>query len=66
MQLVVNGETMKRPDGESLAGLLQALNANGGRGAVLVNDEVVPPAQRLGRTLLEGDRVELLTFAGGG
>ena len=66
MQRVVNGETMTRPDGESLAGLLQALSADGGRVAVLVNDEVVPPAQRTGRTLREGDRVELLTFAGGG
>jgi len=66
MELLVNGETLERPEGETPAGLLVALGADAGRVAVLVNDEVVPQARRAAAALHAGDRVEVLTFAGGG
>ena len=66
MELLVNGEKMERPDGDTLAGLLTALGADAARVAVLVNDEVVPQAERAAAALHAGDRVEILTFAGGG
>ena len=36
------------------------------RVAAVVNDRVVPAAEQAATILAEGDRVELLTFAGGG
>ena len=66
MKIQVNGETMERPDGETLAALLAALGAVGGRVATVLNDEVLPAAARAAQTLSENDRVEILTFAGGG
>jgi sulfur carrier protein len=66
MQVQVNGEAMERPDGETLAALLVALGASSGRVAVMLNDDVIPAAERAARRLAAGDRVEILTFAGGG
>ena len=66
MKVHVNGEAMERPAGETLADLLATLGAGGGRVATLVNDDVVPAAARATQTLAEGDRIEILTFAGGG
>jgi len=34
--------------------------------ATVVNDDVVPSGLRAARQLQEGDRIEILTFAGGG
>jgi len=62
MQLHVNGEKMERPDGETLV----ALGAESGRVATMVNDDVVPAAARPTQRLMASDRVEVLTFAGGG
>ena len=66
MKVYVNGEAMERPAGETLAALLAALGTGCGRVAALVNDEVVPAAAHATQYLAEGDRVEILTFAGGG
>jgi sulfur carrier protein len=66
MQVQVNGEAMERPDGETLAALLAALGASSGRVAVMLNDDVIPAAERAARRLAAGDRVEILAFAGGG
>jgi len=66
MELLVNGEKMERPEGDTPAALLAALGADAARTAVLVNDDVVPQARRAALALHAGDRVEILTFAGGG
>lgn len=66
MQLVVNGESVNLPGVATLASLLEVLHIRGDRVALLVNDDVVPPAARAAFVLHEGDRVEILTFAGGG
>jgi sulfur carrier protein len=66
MQLHVNGEAVERPDGETLTALVVALGADKGRVATMVNDDVVPATARANRRLAAGDRIEILTFAGGG
>jgi sulfur carrier protein len=66
MKVQVNGEPMERPAGETLAALLTALGAGSGRVATVLNDDVVPAAARATQSLSENDRVEILTFAGGG
>ncbi len=66
MQVHVNGEAMERPDGEPLAALLAALGADKNRVAVMVNEDVIPATERATRRLAADDRVEILTFAGGG
>ncbi len=66
MQIVVNGETAEKPEGLTLQGLLQDLGANRARVAVVVNDDVVTSERRGTCVLKDGDRVDILTFAGGG
>jgi len=64
--LFVNGEVRKAAEGLTLQQLLDTVVPDGSRVAVVVNDTVVPLAERAGFALKEADRVELLTFAGGG
>jgi thiamine biosynthesis protein ThiS len=66
IQLLVNGEPHELPDSDTVAGLLQTLEAPEGRVAVLVNDEIVSADERPRRRLANGDRVEIITFAAGG
>jgi sulfur carrier protein len=66
MKLIINGEAKDYLAEPSLKALLIAQGANPDRVAVLVNGEIVPRLEREGRVLREGDRVEILIFAGGG
>ena len=66
MRLVVNGETYEHGGNGALLSLLEELGANGDRVATMVNDEVVPKTSRSQTRLRDGDRVEVLVFAGGG
>lgn len=66
MRLIINGETIERPAPCSLSALLRELNIKAERVATVVNDAIVPVAQRGTCQLREGDRIEILTFAGGG
>ena len=66
MKLTVNGEETELEDGATVGRLLQKLNPGTARVAVLVNDSVVQGEKREACALKDGDRVELLTFAGGG
>ena len=64
MRVRLNGEpceTSARVVSELIAERVSAA-----RVAAVVNDRVVPAAEQAAATLAEGDRVELLTFAGGG
>jgi sulfur carrier protein len=66
MNLTVNEESrVHRGDG-TLRSLLEELGAAGQPVAVMVNGRVVPRAERDGCRLKDGDRVEVLTFVGGG
>jgi sulfur carrier protein len=66
MRLTLNGETRELATALTLQQWLEQLNPGGGRVAVVVNDRVIPAAERTSLILQDGDQVELLTFAGGG
>jgi sulfur carrier protein len=63
----VNGEASEVPEGTTLAALLELLQVGGGPGvAVEVNAEVVRRARHAEHRLQPQDRVEIVTFVGGG
>jgi sulfur carrier protein len=62
----VNGEAMQVPSGCTIAELLQMLALDRARVAVEHNLRVVPRAEQPERRLNHGDRVEIVTFVGGG
>jgi thiamine biosynthesis protein ThiS len=66
MNLTVNGEAYVHQGAGSLADLLRELAAPPTRTAVMLNGEVTPRASWDAMRLAEGDRLEILTFAGGG
>ncbi|MFB3777746.1 MAG: sulfur carrier protein ThiS [Bryobacteraceae bacterium] len=66
MNLVVNGDAYRHEGSGTLAELFQELQAEPERTAVVLNGEVTPRGRWPEVKLAEGDRVELLTFAGGG
>ena len=66
VKLQVNGEARVVPDGISVAKLLEMLGTESSLVAVEVNTAVVRRAQHFEATLQEGDRVEVVTFVGGG
>ena len=66
IEILVNGESRKVPEGCTIAGLLALLELGGRRVAVAVNREVVPRSRREAVSLRPGDRVEILEAVGGG
>ena len=66
MQVWVNGETREVPEGITLLSLLESLQVGGPGVAVEVNAEVVRRARHPEHYLQAGDRVEIVTFVGGG
>ncbi len=67
IEIVVNGEARLVPEGSSVADLLRSLGiADRSRLAVERNRAVVPRAEQAGTALAVGDRIEIVTFVGGG
>lgn len=66
MKVFINGESAILEDGCSIAALLDARNIGRERVAVEVNLEIVPRAKHAEHTLMDGDRVEIVQFVGGG
>ena len=66
MKLYVNGERLQYLGPATLPALLGKMGADPQRVAVVVNDSVVPAAKREKFRLSDGDRIEILAFAGGG
>ena len=66
IQVSVNGEPLGVPAGSTIADLLQQLALDRARVAVEHNRRVVPRAEHEGVRLGHGDRVEIVTFVGGG
>lgn len=66
VDIMLNGESRTIHSGENLAGLVKKLRPGRQRVASLLNGELIPADKRAKSILKEGDRVELLTFAGGG
>jgi len=62
----LNGEQQPFPPGSSVSDLLAIIGSDGKSVAVVVNEQIIRPENRLSHLLQEGDRVELLMFAGGG
>jgi sulfur carrier protein len=66
MTIWVNGEPRQIPEAMTLTALLASLELGGPGVAVEVNAEVVRRARHAEHRLAEGDRVEIVTFVGGG
>jgi sulfur carrier protein len=64
--LSVNGEPMNLPTGATVADLLRTLALPSSHVAVEHNLRVVPRAEHGSVHLNHGDRVEIVTFVGGG
>ena len=66
MNIQVNGENQEIRKSQTLADLIKTSHPSKQRIAVLLNDELIPADKQPRHILKEGDRVEILTFAGGG
>jgi thiamine biosynthesis protein ThiS len=64
--VTVNGEALQLPSGLTLAQLLERLSLDTARVAVEYNLRVVPRAEHGSLRLNHGDRLEIVTFVGGG
>lgn len=66
IEVVINGETRTIVQGTTVGALLVELGLGDRRVAVERNREVVPRAEHASTELADGDRLELVTFVGGG
>lgn len=66
MEIVVNGESRTVAEGTTVRGLLEALSLPASRVAVEHNRSIVRKGDYDGVVLGEGDRIEIVTFVGGG
>jgi len=66
IQVIVNGESVQLPTGCTVAELLARLALDRARVAVEHNRRVVPRAEHVSLRLNHGDRLEIVTFVGGG
>lgn len=66
MTIQVNGESRGVGEGQTVAALLQELDIRADRVAVELNLEIVDRNDFETCSLREGDRVEILSFIGGG
>jgi thiamine biosynthesis protein ThiS len=66
IQVSVNGETLRVPSGSTVADVLRHLSLDRARVAVEHNLRVVPRAEHGSLRLNHGDRLEIVTFVGGG
>lgn len=66
MRLTVNGEVREAPDSATLADLLASLGIDGRRVAVERNLEIAPKSLWTSIRLVDGDRLEIVQFVGGG
>ena len=66
MQIQVNGEPRQVREGINVTGLLRDLQLNVERVAVEINLEILDQRDFDARTLREGDRIEIMSFIGGG
>ncbi|HUJ79342.1 MAG TPA: sulfur carrier protein ThiS [Nitrospiria bacterium] len=64
--ITVNGVVRDLPDGWSVARLLTELGARPEQVAVELNQQVLERGELSTRRLQPGDRVEIITFVGGG
>ena len=66
MRIEVNGQLQDRPNGMNVAELLAGLSLEPRRVAVELNEQIVPRANYAQTRLNDDDKVEIVTFVGGG
>ena len=66
IEVVINGQPRTVNQGTTIASLIGDLGLSGKPVAVERNREVVPRAQHASTVLASGDRLEVVTFVGGG
>ena len=66
IDVVINGETRMVAQGTTVASLVESLGLGDRRVAVERNREVIPRAEHASTVLAAGDRLEVVTFVGGG
>ena len=66
MKVIVNGEEKEIPEGLTVVGLLNKLGIGKERVAVELNLDIVPKSRFAETVLNDGDRVEIVSFVGGG
>lgn len=66
MEIIVNDQPHDVPEGTTIARLLNRLKLEPRRVAVELNFELVPRDRHATHVLIEGDRLEVVTFVGGG
>ncbi|HKN85641.1 MAG TPA: sulfur carrier protein ThiS [Nitrospiraceae bacterium] len=66
IHIQVNGERQTAPSGSTVAGLLKQLDIRSERVAVEVNLQIVDRQNFERQSLQDGDRVEIISFIGGG
>jgi sulfur carrier protein len=66
ISVVINGQPRTVADGTSVLALIAELGLSGKPVAVERNREIVPRAQHASTLLVAGDRLEVVTFVGGG
>jgi sulfur carrier protein len=66
VKILLNGEAREVGAGTTLEGLLRELGLTEPMVATEVNLEIVVRAERARKVLSEGDRVEVVSFVGGG
>lgn len=66
IDVVINGQPRAVEVGTTVSVLLEQLGLGDRKVAVERNREIVPRAQHASTTLAAGDRLELVTFVGGG
>ena len=66
MQIIVNSKPQELPEKASVADLIEVLKLGEKKVAVEVNAELVTKAEWKTHILNSGDKVEVVTFVGGG
>lgn len=66
VHVTVNGEARVLPAASTVADLVEALGLAPKQVAVERNKQLVPRAQHAATALCDGDRLEVVTFFGGG
>lgn len=66
IEFILNGGAVRHPAGTTVSDLVESLGLGGRRVAVEINLDIVPRTEHPERRLADGDRVEVVSFVGGG
>jgi len=66
MKISINGQMIDIPDSASVKSLLDTLKLKPETVAVEINLEIIPKKEYNNYTVKEGDKVEIISYVGGG